>query len=157
METKLLNPLNHSVSDTDTPFLKLDAVESKKIYEIYEKDKTLKQFLCCINGNRVILDLKDSKIQSDHRDTNGLNNQRNNLRPCTNLQNQRNKTCKINGTSKYKGVYWNKKSKKWDTRISVDKKRICGKSFKDEIEAAKAYDEMAKLYFGEFAYLNFKD
>ena len=131
------------------------ALKAPKTFYAIRRDNDAKK--STVYMHRVILGLTNSKIQSDHRDTNGLNNQRNNLRPCTNLQNQRNKTCKINGTSKYKGVYWNKKAKKWNIRISVNKKRIYGKSFTDEIEAAKAYDEMAKLYFGEFAYLNFKD
>ncbi len=107
--------------------------------------------------HRIILGLTDSKIHCDHRDNNGLNNQKYNLRPCTNSQNQKNKSYSTNGTSKYKGVSKIKNCATWIVRIYVNGKNISFTGFRCEIEAAKKYDEMAKLYYGEFAWLNFKE
>lgn len=131
------------------------ALKAPKTYYAIRRGNDFKK--STIYMHREILKLTDSKIQGEHKDNNGLNNQKSNLRTCTNSENQRNKTCKINGTSNYKGVYWNKKNKKWDVRICINKKRTYVGHFKNEIEAAKAYDKKAKELFGEFAYLNFKD
>ncbi len=110
-----------------------------------------------ISMHREILGLTDPKIQGDHIDGNGLNNQRYNLRTATHTQNQRNRKNFIKGTSKYKGVSWDKKNKKWIVRIRNGGKQIYLGHFLDEIEAAKKYDEMAKIYHKEFAYINFKE
>ena len=60
----------------------------------------------------------------DHRDGNGLNNCRSNLRICRNVQNQWNKRKRANTASEFKGVTWHKATKKWRARITVDKKQI---------------------------------
>ena len=94
--------------------------------------------------------------QTDHKDRNGLNNQRSNLRPATTSQNHGNMP-KFRGTytSQFKGVYWHKKARKWRAQIGVNSKQIHLGWFTDEIEAAKAYDRAAVKYFGEYALLNF--
>ncbi len=93
----------------------------------------------------------------DHINRNGLNNTQKNLRPCTHTQNMHNQGPRRNSSSKYKGVQWHKGSKAFVAIITCDGKRYHLGSFKDEIEAAKAYDKKAKLLFEEFAYLNFPD
>lgn len=110
-----------------------------------------------ISMHRMILGLTDPKTQGDHKDKNGLNNQKYNLRICSCAQNQRNKRVKKGGSSKYRGVYWNKKGKIWQAGIKMDGKSIYIGNFADEIEAAKAYDKAAKFYHGEFASLNFNE
>lgn len=110
-----------------------------------------------VSMHRIILGLTDSKIQGDHKDKNGLNNQRYNLRVCTCAQNQRNKKAREGGSSKYIGVHWHKKGNKWQSRIKMDGNQISLGLFTDEIEAAKAYDKAAKFYHQEFASLNFKE
>lgn len=105
--------------------------------------------------HREILGLKagDGKI-TDHIDCNGLNNQKSNLRTCTNAQNSMNHRG-ISGTSQYKGVCWDTRKNKWMSVIMKDDKlRFIG-YFEDEIEAAKSYDTKAKELFEEFAWLNF--
>ncbi len=92
----------------------------------------------------------------DHIDGNGLNNKRENLRICTPRQNAYNRKGKSQG-SKYKGIMWNKRTRKWVTQIKHCDKAMQIGSFNNQIDAAKAYDKKAKELFGEFAYLNFPD
>jgi len=56
-------------------------------------------------------------------------------------------------TSKYLGVYWSTGSNRWVSFITIDKKTY-SKHFEYEIEAALAYNEMAKDCFGWNAILN---
>jgi AP2 domain-containing protein len=94
-------------------------------------------------------------VDFDHKDGNGLNNQRHNLRECTHIQNMQNGLIKSNNTSGYKGVSWYKNYGKWLSRIVVNRQRVCLGYFDDIIDAAMAYDNAAKKYFGEFARTNF--
>jgi hypothetical protein len=91
----------------------------------------------------------------DHIDRNGLNNQRSNLRLCTKSQNQHNANMRSDNTSGFKGVSRAKGARSWQARIRVDGKLIHLGSFSEKSEAAKAYDEVARKYFGEFARTNF--
>jgi len=109
--------------------------------------------------HRFILGIYDTKIQVDHIDRNKLNNQKHNLRLATRNQNMRNteKHKIINGnntSSKYKGVHWSKKSKKWCAQIKVNGKFIYLGLYKNEKSAALAYNKAAKKHFGEYALLN---
>ncbi len=90
----------------------------------------------------------------DHIDRNPLDNRRANLRLATIAQNNMNKRSRP-GVSKFKGVIYRARKKLWVARITVNRKRKYIKSCKSEIDAAKAYDEAAKKYYGQFAYLNF--
>jgi hypothetical protein len=103
-----------------------------------------------IKMHRVILNASDN-ILVDHIDHNGLNNQRNNIRLCTNTQNQWNMKGRRNG---FKGVSIEKYS--FRAAIKYQNKTIHLGSFKTEEDAAKAYDKKATELFGEFAYLNFR-
>ena len=114
----------------------------------------------CENGkfrtiymHREILGLTDSR-QVDHKNGNGLDNRRCNLRACSHNQNQRNQK-PVGGSSKYVGVYWKKDESKWKARIKVDGREIHLGLFSNEVEAAKARDRAALRYHGEFARLNF--
>ena len=91
----------------------------------------------------------------DHRDGDGLNNQRLNLRIATYSQNNRNARPSIGGISNFKGVSWDKSRGKWVAKISDNGRTIHFKRFDTELEAAHQYDIWAKELFGEFAWLNF--
>lgn len=104
--------------------------------------------------HRVILGLDDPKILTDHEDHNGLNNQRNNIRIATSSQNNANRRSFNRGSSKYKGVCWREKRKKWRAYICVENKRTDIGCYETEKEAALAYNKRALELHGEFANLN---
>ncbi len=107
-----------------------------------------------IKMHRQILNAPDNLVV-DHIDHNGLNNRKSNLRLATFTQNCQNQRRISHGTSKYKGVHWNKRLKKWAAQITCDKKTHHLGYFTNEIDAAKAYDRAAKKYHREFAVPNF--
>jgi len=92
-------------------------------------------------------------MQVDHIDGDGLNNQRYNLRICTKDENNINKRVRKDNTSGYKGVTWNKKSKKWIAQIKSKKIHYLLGSFDNPEEAYKAYCKSAKELHGEFSRL----
>lgn len=105
--------------------------------------------------HRLILGLMPGDDrQCDHRDGNGLNNQRSNLRTCTITENNVNSRKRKAGTSSYKGVYRNRNYPKWQSRIRVNGKLIYLGSFESEIEAARIYDLAALQHYGDFALTN---
>ena len=89
----------------------------------------------------------------DHIDRNGLNCQRKNMRFCTSSDNSCNKI-DGKGNAKYKGVSKCSHTNSFCVRINKNRKPIYIGRFRDEIEAAKAYNKAAKIYHGEFAKLN---
>ncbi len=93
-------------------------------------------------------------METDHKDHNGLNCQKDNMRNCTRQQNTQNQRKQPNRSSKYKGVCWHKFHNKWSCRITLNGKTKHLGYFKFEIKAALAYNKAAKGLFGEFACLN---
>jgi hypothetical protein len=92
----------------------------------------------------------------DHRNRNGLDNRRDNLRLATQSQNACNRSkIGVKTSSRYIGVSFQKRGGKWRAVIRVRGKKTWLGSFDWEIEAAKAYDTAARKYNGEFASLNF--
>jgi len=104
--------------------------------------------------HREILGVTNSKTQVDHKNGDGLDNQKANLRLATNTQNCQNQNKIPRCTSKLKGVYWNKKSNKWQAQIRVSGHRQYLGLFVDESAAGDAYDSAAQQSFGKFALTN---
>ena len=109
-----------------------------------------------VNGRRHhilmhrVLNGTPKGLRTDHRDGNGLNNSRDNLRDATPVQNGQNRRPNKVGTSKYKGVFWHKQHRKWYAKIQVNKKPITIGLFRDEKEAADAYAARAAIEFSDF-------
>jgi len=108
-----------------------------------------------IRMHREILGLKcGDKRQGDHRNHNGLHNWRDNLRICTNTENQYNQRPQKDRSSQFKGVSWHKSHLKWEANIMINGKNLYLGNYVSEIEAAHVYDAAAIKYYGEFANLN---
>lgn len=90
-------------------------------------------------------------LEVDHKDHDGLNNRRSNLRACTVGQNRRNQRISSANTVGLKGVVWNKAKKKYQAGIKVNGKRINLGSFDDKNIAHKAYCEASAKYHGEYS------
>lgn len=90
----------------------------------------------------------------DHKNMNRFDVRRNNLRPCTQIQNAMNTKLRADSTSKYKGVTWRDSHNKYRAVININKKPKFLGSFDTPEDAAKAYDEAALIHFGEFAQTN---
>lgn len=106
-----------------------------------------------IRLHRVIVDATRGQLV-DHRDHNGLNNVRDNLRVTDCGGNAYNRQ-RTSGRDLPKGVAFNKETGRYEAYIRYDgKKRHLG-LFDDVSVAARAYDAKATELFGEFACLNF--
>lgn len=102
--------------------------------------------------HRLIFSLKwTPTTEIDHKNGNGLDNRRENLRIATRSQNAANRF-KRGGSSKFKGVCI--AGKRWKAGIRQDGKSYHLGTFDTEEEAALAYNASATIRFGEFARLN---
>jgi len=87
----------------------------------------------------------------DHDDGDSLNNRIENLRECTQSQNMCNSKLSLSNTSGFKGVFWNKRAKKWQVQIGLNSKNIHIGYFSDKNEAIEACIINRKRIHGEFA------
>jgi hypothetical protein len=90
-------------------------------------------------------------MEVDHIDSNGLNNQRSNLRICTRKENVHNATKRTDNTSGYKGVSFYKLNKKWGANISCDGEHTFLGLFATKEEAYEAYVGACVKFHREFA------
>ena len=103
--------------------------------------------------HRVIMDAPIG-ISVYHINHNKLDNQRENLRLVKGSARMHRRPS-VKHSSKYRGVYWCKDKRKWIAEIKVYKKQIRLGRFEVEKDAAVAYDEAARKYYGSLARTNF--
>lgn len=100
--------------------------------------------------HRFILRAPDRKMVIDHIDGNGLNNQRDNLRACTQSNNLRNCKRRIDNAAGFKGIHFDKSKNKWTAKLVIKPAEIWQERF-DTLDAAKAaYVAAANKYHGQF-------
>jgi len=115
--------------------------------------------------HRHLVDAAPGAIIIDHKNGDGLDNRRENLRATSFRGNATNVTASKNKKrGGFKGVTWNQTSGKWQASICAGEVRSNGKRkqiylgvFIDPADAARAYDAEALKHFGEYAALNFPD
>ena|SRR5258707_3893942 len=123
-----------------------DVVISQKSPRIVKKIPMHKEIMKVSGGREIIV---------DHKNRDRLDNRKQNLRLCTMQQNVMNVPIyKNKKSSRYKGVFRGKDSKKYKVMIGFNGKLIHIGVFESEMDGAKAYNEAALKYFGEFASLN---
>ena len=93
-----------------------------------------------INMHRQIMSAA-ADMEVDHVNHNGLDNQRSNLRLATRSQNMRNSRKRKGTSSRYKGVYWQKDRSAWRAQAYLNGKLIYLGTFRDEDDAARAYND----------------
>ena len=82
------------------------------------------------------------RLVVDHINNDKLDNRLSNLQIITQRENTSKN--KVGGSSKYLGVHWFKRDKKWASQISIKGQRIRLGMFDCEITAAKAYQDALK-------------
>jgi hypothetical protein len=90
----------------------------------------------------------------DHINHDTLDNRKCNLRVCTDSQNTKNCKASKSNTSGYKGVSRYVDGKRWFAQITVNWKHFHLGIFDNKHDAARAYNEAAIIYHGDFCYLN---
>lgn len=103
-----------------------------------------------VKMHRQVMKTNDDMI-IDHRDRNGLNNQKSNLRICSCGENLMNATIRSDNASGFKGVSYHKKNKRWRATINKDGKQKSLGCYATPEAAAVAYNSAALELFGEFA------
>jgi hypothetical protein len=103
-----------------------------------------------VHMHRLLVGVPEKFV--DHRDGDGLNNRRANLRVCTARENTLNSRKRLGGTSRYRGVYAYRG--KWSARIVCHGRTYFLGLHPSEKAAALAYNRAARKLFGEFARLN---
>lgn len=105
-----------------------------------------------INMHRLLFGFPKSML--DHKNGNGLDNRRENIRKCTIGENGMNRKKQLCVSSVYKGVSQRKESKKYEVSIKLNGKTIHLGTFTNEHDAGEVYNKKAVELFGEFARLN---
>lgn len=102
--------------------------------------------------HRLIMGVNSSHVYIDHKNGNGLNNRRCNLRKCSNRHNQHNVRKKKTSKQKYKDIR-QLSNGVWEVRMRLPDGRRFSKRMHNEASAVKLYNSLAVKYHGQFAFL----
>lgn len=165
MARKLNTKIKRSYGEIILPTEIYDEIKSRNMFICVNKTKRYKQvFVCAREAGKItyrerlaklVLGSKDG-LHIDHIDRNPLNNAASNLRFCSQKQNSRNRSKNWKTKLPFKGVI-RRKSGWYYAVLRADGIRYSAGKFKTAKLAAKEYDSMAKIYFKEFASLNFEE
>ena len=147
--------------DPDTLWFKIDKEDLRLIQaykwfnagrypiaHVYKKGKRISLYM-----HKLIINCPEG-MEVDHINGDGFDNRKSNLRLATRQQNSYNQKRNTLNSSGYKGVGWYKARNKWRATIYHNNKCKYLGLFETKEEAAKRYNQQAKLLFGEFARLN---
>lgn len=149
----------------------INLTEGKKClvsYEDYDLVSKLKWYCCnsgyarsTINGKNYLMHRfllnPDENLFVDHINGNRLDNRRVNLRIVPHKINNENKNKQSNSISKYRGVTFNKRDKKFISYVQYNSNRIIIGYFNNEIEAAINRDKYLVSNNLEHIQLNFPE
>ncbi len=113
--------------------------------------------------HRFVLGVEESypAVEVDHRNHNGLDNRKRNLRRVTKSQNQYGRSRNANKkSSRYKGVFYDpspRGRKPWRVKVRLNGSLKSFGRYASEEEAAKVYDKNARELFGTHAKTNFEE
>jgi hypothetical protein len=142
------------VDDMDFPELSKYKWFTQKMGKYYYAARNEDGFTKSMHRQILGLGRGDGR-QGDHINHNTLDNRRGNLRICTKQNNLTNQACQKNRVSIFKGVSRRRGSKRWESYIKVNGKKIHLGYYSLEELAALAYDFAALRYHRNFVYFNF--
>lgn len=121
-------------------------------YDHYKDEKGKNHNKYILMHNLIIrgLDEKDYSYEIDHINGKPNDNRKENLRKVTHEQNMKNVKIANNNTSGYKGVYYNKRERKWKAMININNKQIHLGTFMTKEEAVEARMKAENEYYGNF-------
>lgn len=89
--------------------------------------------------------------QIDHINKNPLDNRIENLRECTQSQNNWNQGVKVTNKSGHKGISWYTRDKRWVAKLNIHGKQVVVGHFKNKEDAVKAMEKTRMEIHKEFA------
>lgn len=122
-------------------------IEDGRKYAVWNTTRAGRQV--CFRMHSLVL---GTKLPIDHKDRNGLNNTKSNLRLATKSQNAANSKVRRDNISGFRGV--SPLGKRWRSVIQVNGRRLHLGCYTTAIDAAIAYDLAAIRFFEEFARTN---
>ncbi len=139
-----------------------DYPQLSKYNWLLARNRGNKCYAVCYEGKQILhmhrmLMNAPKGLLVDHKDRNGLNNTKRNLRLATHSQNNCNRIISRPKSSKYRGVMYIKETNKYRAGIAIKGEKIHLGLFTNEEDAAKAYDKAAKELHKDFAVLNFPE
>ena len=103
---------------------------------------------------KYLLHKVNDAVVIDHINRDALDNTIANLRVASCSQNAMNRAITIRNTSGYKGVSWDKLTKKWHARIERNRRSYHLGFYENILDAAAAYNKAAIELHQQFAILN---